>query len=190
MKFTTAKLILGISLLAPAPLLSSSVDSIEVLDISKSPTQIEWQTFNKLSPAKQQQLWNYHSSKGKKLGNWSWEWRIGWVRSCLEPSKRKENYCEQIIKDGLEDDALVVRSETVKHLGLSYQGSKDLKIIQLLANTYKNARNYRNQKPLFIQRYILFSLKQIQGKQAHSIGEELAAKNIDTKKYWARISRF
>jgi len=190
MKFLLRLLISSSLLMISQGTPAFSKENVELLDIAKSPTQAEWRTFNNLSSKKILQLWSYHSARGKKLTDWSWEWRIGWVRSCLKPNNKAKNYCLKVIKDGLSNDALVVRSETAKHLGISYQGSENSKIIKMLVQAYKDKRNQRNQKPLFIQKYILFSLSQIQGKEAKYIGETLANRHSEMKLYWQKINRF
>ncbi len=173
-----------------SPALSDMAGQVEILDIRKSPNTTEWQTLNRLSASKLGRLWRYHSSRGKSLKDWSWEWRIGWVRLCLKPSNKPIKHCGKIIESGLTDPALVVRSETAKHLGYSYRGTENLRVVQLLASAYKDQRNYRNNKPLFIQKYILFALTQIKGKEAQVTGGRLASQNLDTKKYWKKINRF
>jgi hypothetical protein len=163
---------------------NASHKSSEPIDITKEPTPKDWKRFMKQSEKKRFKMWKYFSAKGAKLGSWSWGWRIGWVRTC---TFSKARFCGDILKAGLFDDAVVVRSETAVRMGNRYENSKNKIAIDLLKKAYMNKRNHRRGKPLFVQNRILYSIRQIGGEHAMTAGRRLAKAHPMSESYWNRL---
>ncbi|MBF0440658.1 MAG: hypothetical protein HQK54_02025 [Oligoflexales bacterium] len=164
----------------------SEPSGMEVFKISDEPLKGDWLYFNGLSEAEREALWSYHGSLGDTLGDWAWQWRIGWIRSCTYSNR---DYCRRILKDGLMDKAVVVRAEAVRRLGDRFEGSGNRQIIELLSRTYGNEKNIRNGKPLFIQFQILAAIYQIGGQTFSDFGRELAQGHAETSGYWTLLTK-
>lgn len=160
--------------------------SLEEIDISQPPSKRDWKFFHRMPQDKLKSLWNYQVSLGKDLKDWSWEWRIGWIRVCIA---RNDTYCRALLHKALFDKAMVVRSEIVKRLGEVYENSQNPQVIHLLAQAFRDKRNLRNQKPMFILYHILFSIHQVGGGKSKEIGSNLAKQYIATLRYWNKIEK-
>ena len=126
---------------------------------------------------------------GVSFEDWHWTWRIGWIKSCKRAEDIQLKHCQKIIERGAKDNALVVRSETVTFLSEVHAGSKDQKIVKILENIFRDERNIRNGKPLYIQKQIVYALKNIGGQRASKAAEELATKYAETKRYLKSIDK-
>lgn len=158
------------------------------LDITTPPSKAEWQHFNKMNPAQLTKLWNHHVDRGSKnLGSWAWQWRLGWVRQCGQPVMPK--LCTTILRQGLNDDAMVVRAESATALGALYRGKPNEEIAKSLAAAFVDPRNVRNGSPLFVCDRILAALKNMGGIRAEKIATNLANKFPQTASYWAKMQR-
>jgi hypothetical protein len=155
-------------------------------NISAAPSVSDWRYFQNMPPNELARLWQDHEKTGKKLRNWSWQWRIGWMKVCMHS---KSSYCDALLREGLSDKAMVVRSEAAAGLGQRFEGTRDQATLQLLAHAYKDAKNERNGKPLLIRYRILFAIDQIAGKHASDMGRDLSASHARTVRYWETIDK-
>ena len=152
------------------------------------PTKAEWTHFNKLTEARRTSLWNYQSARGHKtLGAWAWQWRMGWIRHCGTESMA--GACQTILKDGLKDEAMVVRAEAATVIGAKYEGRENKDVVSALAAAYKDPRNSRNGSPLFVCDRILEALAKINGNRATRTAEKLAKSHPQTANYWAKLTK-
>jgi len=131
-------------------------------------------------------LWSYYKIQGKNLSDWSWGWRMGWVRKC---GVTRAKYCNSVLKQGLFDDAAVVRAESASRIGIKYRDTKSKKIIKLLGKAYRNQANYRRGKPLFVQQRILFAISSLGGKYAKKMGKKIAKSHNGNLAYWKKIDK-
>ena len=160
---------------------------LEVFNIETSPKQSDWQAFFKLQPDVRKKLWDYHAKRSKTLGDWAWEWRLGWVKAC---GKSSQMYCGLILENALKDQALVVRAEAATTIGNRYAGTGYKRATELLVEAYSNPNNHRNKKPLWVQFRILEAMKKIGGKQTKGQASELSRQDARTQSYWKKITKF
>lgn len=158
----------------------------EKFDINAAPTQGDWQRFHILTETERATLWQSHASRKLSLKNWAWQWRLGWLRTC--GTKLREDYCNEILTEGLQDAAMVVRAEAASQFAHAYAATKSKQAIDLLAKTYARPDNFRGGKPLFVCEQILRGLQEIGGSEALSTANKLAAKDPQTKKYWNALN--
>lgn len=183
----TSALVLVAALLGESAVFAAMTNKsrgLEPFDIKKSPQTADWRYFIKASEPERERLWTYHEGRGVGLGQWAWGWRLGWVRVC---GASERPICQKILGAALFDKALVVRAEAATRFGRRYEGTADDAIVSLLAKAYRNPRNVRNGKPLFVQQRILFALHRVGGERARSEAAALAAGNAESKSYWARL---
>ena len=154
MKFTTY-LGLGISL----GLASLSLKALEI-NTKRNPTPQEWQYFLRNGLELQKNIWNEQQQRGVVFADWSWAWRILWLKSCRTSQIA---HCAGIMQAGLNDAALVVRAEAITQLGLRYQNSHNPAVLDKLARAAREARNFRNGKPMFIHKNIELAQRRIKG---------------------------
>lgn len=159
--------------------------SPEAFNLKAEPGKRDWQNFLRADEKTRAKLWSYHVKKGYSLKDWSWGWRLGWVRSCTYST---QPYCRIVLKQALFDRALVVRAECAKRLGLRYENTKNEQVINLLISAYKDKRNLRNHKPMFVQNRILYALRQIGGPEALASAARLAKAHPHSHSYWQRLS--
>lgn len=150
--------------------------------ISASPTTGDWQRFHTLSEQDLKQLWSFHQNKKLTLKDWSWQWRLGWLRACGLAGRK--TWCNSILKDGLNDDALVVRAEAANQFGLAKKKTATTSDIAALATAYQRPDNFRNGKPLFVCERILDALATIEHPRAAKVASTLAKKHTRTIAYW------
>ncbi|MBI2602556.1 MAG: hypothetical protein HYW48_05835 [Deltaproteobacteria bacterium] len=153
--------------------------------IEKAADQEDWRFFMRAPPAWRASLWEHYSSQGKGLKDWHWTWRLGWIKAC---KTEQTPWCKKLANDALKDPALVVRAAAVQALGQGFEGTENSEIIKALADTYSREENLRKGQPLFIQEYILFSLRQIGGTTASGLAESLAKRNAKTRLYWSKLN--
>ena len=160
----------------------------EPLDITVQPSKAEWQHFNKMNQAQLSKLWQFQVGRGhKNLGDWAWQWRLGWIRQCLGESLPK--LCPDILQQGLTDEAMVVRAEAATALGVIYRGRPEERIIKNLSKSYLDPRNVRHGSPLFVCDRILAALRNIGGELADETATRLANKHPSTAAYWAKMQK-
>lgn len=182
-----AVLVLVAGLLGESALFAATTNKsrgLEPFNIKNEPQPADWRYFIKASEPERERLWAYHAGKGVKLGGWAWGWRLGWIRVCGASEK---TYCQEVLTQALFDKALVVRAEAATRFGRRYEGTANDAIVSVLAKAYKNPRNIRHGKPLFVQQRILFALHRIGGTRARAEGQALAAAHTDSRAYWARL---
>lgn len=185
----TTKCLLAVGLLANSYLalgVTAKPAKVPVFSIEISPSGEDWRYFHQMLPASRAELWQDHKNNKKTLKDWSWGWRLGWVQSCI---KDKAPYCNAIIRDALKDKALVVRAEAATQIGRAYEGTGNPAMIRALTDAYNNTRNLRRGKPMYVQRRILYAIKQIGGGQASATGLRLASENAATNDYWKKLNR-
>lgn len=153
--------------------------------IEKAPSDVDWRYFRQMLPASRAKLWQDSHKRGKALKDWAWGWRLGWVQVCIDDPAA---YCRQIIKDALTDKALVVRAEAATQIGRKYEGSGDSNMLAALTAAYADTRNLRRGKPMYVQKRILYAIKQIGGKSALNTGKRLAQGNAQTDNYWTKLN--
>jgi len=156
------------------------------LNITSQPSPADWQRFHKLSESERHELWSYYRQLGHDLKDWSWEWRLGWIRRCSESN---EAFCQDILEAGLQDPALLVRGETASAFGRRYAGSRNRQILELLASAFKDKRNYRHNEPLIVPARILYAIHLIGGSHAERLGKNLASDHPENTAYWRKIAR-
>lgn len=152
------------------------------------PTKSEWQYFHKMTGTKLTDLWNFQVKRGSKtIGSWAWQWRLGWVKQCTIHSMPQ--ICYTILKEALQDEAMVVRAEAATALGKINRGKPNEQVIRELSDAYRDTRNLRNGAPLFVCDRILEALHEIGGQTSLSTASRLAKHHPATSKYWSLISR-
>ena len=149
------------------------------------PTAQSWQYFFKMGERGQRQLWQKKWQQGIGLGDWSWQWRLGWVRACSESISR---HCLDILAEATSDKALVVRAEAARAIGTRFRGTENTKAVKILASIYRNPSNLRKKKPLFVQKSVLRALWQIKGPTSQQMGKQLASSSRVTKRYWQKLN--
>lgn len=159
--------------------------STQVFDITKEPNEKSWQEFFETSEQIRQKLWNSKKKQGFQLKDWSWQWRLAWVRAC---SISQQLYCGQILADALKDSALVVRSESASLIGRRFAGSANPLALQLLKDAYHDQRNYREGRPMFVQYRILAAIHAIDPGNA-SLLHSLSKNSQETRHFATKLKR-
>lgn len=157
-----------------------------LLNPRKAPQLSDWRFFQDMKDSERASLWMHHTRQGLALKDWIWGWRMAWVKAC---TFAKEEYCGTLLETALSDKAMVVRAEAATRLGERFEGRKDNRTIQVLAEAFKNPRNSRNGKPLFVQQRILFAIKQVGGSLGEQVGEELAKNDKQSSEYWHALRK-
>ena len=160
--------------------------SPETFNIAGEPSNTDWKYFLGASTKFRESLWNYNVQRQKQLKDWSWQWRLGWLRAC---SNSVDAYCAKIFESALIDKAVVVRADAATRIGVRFEKTGNLWATTQLALAYKNPKNIRNGTPLYIQQRILFSLKQIGGTNALSTGGKTAKSHKGSATYWEKLNR-
>jgi hypothetical protein len=150
-----------------------------------TPTQAEWRQFQASSLSTLKDHWNREKSKPGFFTDWSWQWKLAWLKKCAGLGEGE--FCREVILTGLRDKALVVRAEAATIMGQRFEGSGDQALIAELSMSFKNPRNLRQNRPLFIQYRILFAIHQIGGSEAEKRGQELASSHPQTMNYWQKL---
>ena len=154
--------------------------------VESAPSKPEWQLFMSSSDKWRRRLWKAQESRGKTLKDWSWGWRIGWLKVCTTQSDA--GWCKNLLRQGLLDKALVVRAEAVATIGRRWWGTGNREMLSLLVEAYKNKKNYRGGKPLYIQKRILFAINGIGGQGSGLVAKRLAEATKETQTYWKKLS--
>jgi len=154
--------------------------------IKLAPSKADWHTFIQATEAERRKLWGYQTSRGRHLGDWSWGWRLGWVRVC---GRSEAPYCGGVLQEALLDKAVVVRAEAASALGRLYEHTANPAVVRVLAGAYPNSRNWRHGKPLFVQQRILYALHQIGGAAALEAGAALAGQEKAAVTYWHQLDQ-
>lgn len=172
-------------LAAPARAKDNPQVPLEGFNIAAEPSRADWRYFVRSPEPNREKLWAYHVTQGKHLKDWSWGWRLGWVRVC---GASHRPLCVEILREALGDKAVVVRAEAATRMGRLYEGSGDEAVVTLLAQAYRNSRNLRHGRPLFVQSRILFAIHQIGGDAALATGRALADAHPEARGYWAKLT--
>ena len=130
------------------------------IDIKRNPEPREWRYFLRNGLKLQQNIWEEQRRKGVAFADWSWGWRILWLKSC---GQSQRPHCKGIMTAGLSDVALVVRAEAITQLGLRYQNSRNKNVLDKLSRAALEPRNFRNGKPMFIHQNIKLARQRIAG---------------------------
>jgi hypothetical protein len=162
---------------------------ISSFDIKTNAEEQDWKYFFASKANWRFSLWSYQKNLGKSLKDWHWTWRIGWIKSCKKASDIKLEHCAEIISQGANDQALVVRSEVVNYLAEVYAGTEDQKIISQLKKSFEDKRNVRAGKPLYIQKQILYALKNVGGRRAVQTASNLATMHPETAAYYEKLEK-
>lgn len=155
-------------------------------DIAAQPSPPDWEYFFKLDDQSRMKLWIFHKKRNRGLAQWSWEWRLAWVRACI---KSDQSYCQEVLDQALNDNALVVRAEVATQLGIHFANTKNIEVIEKLSTLFQDKRNVRNGKPLYIQQRILYAISEIGGELAVTTGARLANQHRSTNAYWTKLRR-
>lgn len=187
MSFHTLKFFLVLYCLTlQIPSYSSELEKrLSSFDIGVQPRKADWQFFMSAAPAWQEGLWQYYKTRNQRLRAWAWGWRLAWVKAC---AKLESSCCQEILSDGVLDQALVVRAEAAKTIGRRFKKSQNKEALRLLASAYRNKANLRHGRPLYVQRYILYAIRQIGGELGLDQGLQLASSHPETKRYWEKLT--
>lgn len=165
----------------------NNYESLEIFPVDREINPHEWETFLNAKQSERHKLWQLQTSKGRRLKNWNWTWRIAWVRVCAQSSKA---YCGEIMNEALVDQALVVRAEAVSRLGDRFEntGFQYENVIRAIEKAYDHPGNIRNGKPLYIKEKIINTLNRITNEPKSKRIEKLAKKHPSTFEYWKKIT--
>lgn len=161
-----------------------SPSGIPLFDHSKEPSHEDWRYFLKLTDEAQEKIWISFSQKKVQLKDWSWAWRIGWIKAC---TSNQRSFCDTVLKEAMKDRALVVRAEAVTALGRIYEKSQRSDIIARIALLGSDSRNMRNKQPMYIQQRVIFSLRNIGGDEAKKAAWKIAASDESLKAYFHKV---
>jgi hypothetical protein len=152
-----------------------------------SPSKAEWQHFHKMTETQLMKLWTYESQRGHKaLGDWSWEWRMGWLQRCASHSL--PDLCSVLLFSGLKDEAMAVRAEAATQIGRRFEGKPSNKLTAELSKAYIDVRNSRHGNPLFVCDRILEAMERIGGANMQKTAAVLALQHPQTQSYWSKIN--
>lgn len=132
------------------------------INTKRNPDQREWQYFLRNGLELQKNIWETQQRRGVTFANWSWGWRILWLKSC---GQSQMPHCKGIMAAGMNDAALVVRAEAITQLGLRHQNSNDKAVLDKLAQAEREPRNFRNGKPMFIHQNIKLARQRVSGRK-------------------------
>jgi hypothetical protein len=163
---------------------ASGTVAITPFDYTKEPSTEDWRYFHKLEAHAQEKVWNSFIKKGVKLNDWSWAWRLGWIRAC---QTNRKDFCNHILVQALGDRAAVVRGEGATALGRLYENSGRKDIIKHLEKSGLDSRNFRNGKPLFVQKRILFAIVGIGGSDAAGSASKIAKTHKELDNYLKKL---
>lgn len=157
---------------------------------SQAPNQNEWKSMIALRPQDHGRVWTEAGQNQiVKLSQWYWSWRMAWVRTCTKERFAIHSICHRIMNQAIEDEAAMVRSEVAHRIGIIYRGTSDQNAISMLLAAAKNPKNFRNGKPLFVQRRILYALNEIGGQQAWKEGSRIASLHPASESFWNGLPR-
>jgi hypothetical protein len=162
----------------------SDTHKLVLFDHKKEPSPQDWRYFLKLSTQSQELLWRSFVKKGVNLRDWSWAWRLGWIRAC---TGNQNKFCEQIFNDGLQDRALVVRAEAITALGRNYEKTEREEIVRKIALAAADKRNFRNKRPMYISQRAIFSLHNVGGEKALKEASKIARTDPVLEVYFKKI---
>lgn len=167
---------------------ATNTPKISDFDIKAAASEKDWTYFFAAKSSWRLSLWKYQEGLGHNLKNWHWTWRIGWVKACKKPSDTNLEHCKKAMKQAQNDKALVVRSELVSLLGAKYAGSESSEVIETLKKMYEDKRNTRSDKPLYIQKQIVYAIKSVGGSFANETASILAKSHPEIASYYMKLS--
>ena len=158
------------------------------LDLNSAPKPTTWKAFMQTPVADMMTyILTHHLYKpesGLDTRKVKWEWRMGIIRKC---QKSNDVNCRKLLASTLNDPALVVRNEAVTSFATRYQGSGNREALEILEHVFSDPKNYRNGKPLFVQKKILYAIHEIGGLEARSLGHRLSSGHSELKSYWSKL---
>ena len=146
--------------LALCLVLTSGATTAAAVSYSQMPNKHEWQYFLQRGSDFQKNFWHEHRQREIQFSDWSWSWRILWLKSC---GLSKEPHCIKILAQGFRDRAMVVRAEAITQLGRRFRGSGNSGMLAQLNAAAKVPRNFRHQQPMFIHHNIKRAVAMIRG---------------------------
>ncbi len=99
------------------------------------------------------------------------------------------NICTGIIREGLQDKALLVRAEAATELGRQYQAKPDPQVIEELKRTAENPANLRNGTPLIVHKRVLAALYYLGGESAMATADIIANTHPDSLQFWQSLKK-
>ncbi|MCX6126753.1 MAG: hypothetical protein NTV34_18640 [Proteobacteria bacterium] len=155
-------------------------------NIKAPPTSGDWQRFHSLSETSLVEIWDIYSKQGFKLRDWAWQWRLGWLRAC--GSQERWSWCSPILRQGLADQALVVRAEAAEQFALARAKKADKSDILALTEAYQRPDNFRHGRPLFVCERILGAMAKLGQPEAFKAAAKLAKTHKTTLAYWNTLN--
>ena len=131
----------------------------------------EWQYFLRKDKDFQRNFWQEHKKRQINFRDWSWSWRILWLKSC---GLSKEPHCIEVLAQGFRDEAMVVRAEAISQLGMRFRGSSNGDILAQLHAAFMEERNFRHQEVMFIHHNILRAMAMIGGERSEAMRKALS----------------
>jgi hypothetical protein len=160
----------------------------DFFDPIAAPSSAEWRHFHQMTDKKKLDLWRYQTARGLGLGQWAWQWRIGWVKHCVNRDTNP-TICPIILSAALKDKAMVVRAEAATVIGQRFEKRPTKELIEELRHAFHDPRNRRRGEPLFVCGRILEALQKIGGQHSIDTATKLAQSKPSTKAYWSKLSR-
>lgn len=146
----------------------------------------DWLFFMQSEQNWRKSLWKFFSKRNHQLKDWSWTWRLAWIRVCEHD---EDQWCSRIMYQGLFDRALIVRAKTANSWGRRFYGTKNKKAGKILEKAFHLSENNRKGKPMFVKNRILFALKNIGGNSNQILGKQLASSRAETQSYWNNLQK-
>ncbi|MFK7871642.1 MAG: hypothetical protein AB8C84_00525 [Oligoflexales bacterium] len=172
-KSLSAFILLAISVvLAP-----SQTKSENMLKFSQSPQTRQWKQFMKMKPGDYQMLWDSLSLAGEGFSSWSWEWKIGWVRTC----KKKAGYCRELLLLAVEDPAAVVRSASAQKIANLYYQSGDKDFLSILLKEMQKDRNKKLKSSWPVEKQLSLTRRCILGPTIFKKRKQKEMRNVLAK---------
>ena len=135
------------------------------------PNKAEWQYFLQKGDDFQRNFWQEHKKKHVNFRDWSWSWRILWLKSC---GLSKEAHCIEVLAQGFRDEAMVVRAEAITQLGKRFRGSGNADVLAQLRAAFLEPRNFRHKEIMFIHHNILRAMAMVGGKRSEEMRKALS----------------
>lgn len=160
-----------------------------MFNITQAASQEDWSYFKQSSFAWKQEFWDYHRGLKRDLTSWHWVWRIGWVQSCDTLKYMQDKRCQEIMQSAEKDKALVVRSAAVVNYQKVYRGSETSDVVKRLESMFHDQRNFKNGRPLYIAKQIVYAIKEVGGEYSLTVASNLAKSHPQIDNYYQKIGR-
>ena len=109
---------------------------------SSSPSVSEWRSFQAMKSNDYKVLWDSLHAIDRGYETWSWEWKLGWLRTCQRP----DEYCDDLVANALQDRAAVIRLNAAKKAGAVYFQTGKPRLKQILQKELGLNRNIKLKK--------------------------------------------